>query len=266
MCQGCRTGGKCQDAFYYGFRSTAIGQGLWGGYGEYMVIAPGTKLYPIADHLSVEDAVLFNPLAAGFDWVCQRSGLTVGEDILILGPGQRGLACVIAAREAGAGKVIVTGLERDGPKLELARQLGADHIIIADREDTPTRVRALTNSSGVHRVVDTTPGSFQPVSDAVDSCRTGATIVLAGLKADTHMPRFPLDAVIHKQLKVVGALSSSEWSVTQAIRATESGRYPLHLLHSHTLPIEQLEHGIRLLAGEDDDGTLPLHITMVPSL
>jgi len=264
VCRNCRAGGRCLEAFSYGFRSLEIGVGLWGGYSEYMVITPQTKLYPLAEHLSVADAVLFNPLAAGFDWVCRLAQLDVGEDILILGPGQRGLACVIAAREAGAERIIVTGLARDRPKLALARELGATDTIVVDEDDTLTRVLAITQGRGAHRVVDTTPTSFQPVTDAIAAARRGGTLVLAGLKAHTLMPDFPLDAVIHKQLHLVGALSASDWAVQQAIRAVAGGRYPLHLLHSHTLPITEVEKAIQLLAGEIEDGTLPLHITVVP--
>src|SRR2546430_7195064 len=38
---------------------------------------------------------------------------TLFRSVLILGAGQRGLAAVLAARTAGAGTIIVTGLARD---------------------------------------------------------------------------------------------------------------------------------------------------------
>src|SRR3546814_14820830 len=92
---------KCIDSFYYGFRSLHERSGLWGGFAQYMEIVPRTKLYPVSDSLSIEDALLFNPLAAGYDWLLAHGELQVGETVLILGSGQRGLACVVAAVEAG---------------------------------------------------------------------------------------------------------------------------------------------------------------------
>lgn len=79
-----------------------------------------------------------------FEGVLRVPGLRNGEPVVILGPGQRGLSCVIAAREAGAGCIIVTGLSRDEEKLALAREFGADHTIDVEREPLVARVREIT--------------------------------------------------------------------------------------------------------------------------
>ena len=90
-------------------------------------------------------AVMFNPLGAGFRWAVEIPETGPGDTVLVLGPGQRGLASVIAARAAGADRIIVTGLARDAQKLALARELGADHVIDVENEDARRRVQ------GAHR-------------------------------------------------------------------------------------------------------------------
>jgi threonine dehydrogenase-like Zn-dependent dehydrogenase len=263
VCRRCRDAGRCSVQFYYGFRSTTEGSGLWGGYAEYLEVAPNTQLHPISSLLPVEDAVLFNPLAAGFDWVVREGGTQVGDTVLVLGSGQRGLASVIAAREAGASEVIVTGLARDEHKLELARRLGATATLVADRDDVPAGVRDLTAGRGVDKVIETTPNATRPVLDAIESARPGGTVVLAGLKGGRPMPDFPVDEFVHKQLRMIGVLSTSSWAVDQAIRVIESGRYPLADLHSGTHPLEEVDLAVRMLAGEVD-GANPVHLTVVP--
>ena len=62
-------------------------------------------------------------------------GTRLGDTIVILGPGQRGLGSVIAAREAGAACIIVTGLTADERKLAIAREFGAHHTIDIEQED-----------------------------------------------------------------------------------------------------------------------------------
>ena len=263
-CVSCRAGGGCMDSFAYGFRSLNIGSGLWGGFAEYLELVPRTRLSPIREDLSIEDALLFNPLAAGFDWPIRLGGLGVGQSVLITGSGQRGLASVLGAREAGAEQIIVTGLKRDAAKLELARKFGATAALVAEDTDVPAAVRELTRGRGVDVVVETTPLAFQPVKDAVSAVKSGGTIVLGGLKGGHEMPGFPLDEVMLRYIKVVGARGSSEWATGQAIRLVESGRYPLHLMHSHSLPIDQVEHACRMLGGEVA-GETPLHISIVPN-
>lgn len=261
-CRGCMTGGKCIDSFYYGFRSLDEGSGLWGGFSQYMEIVPRSRLYPVSDAVSIEDALLFNPLAAGYDWLLEHGGLKLGESVLILGSGQRGLACVIAAVEAGASSIIVTGLRADAFKLDVAAKLGATTTLIAEDCDVGKRVLELTGGRGVDLVCDTTPYAFQPVLDAIDAVSPGGRIVLSGLKDDRRMDGFPIDALMMKQIKVTGVLASGHWATSQAIRAIEDRKLPFELLHSHVLPIDELERGIRTLAGEYPQER-PLHISIL---
>ena len=59
-------------------------------------------------------AVMFNPLAAGLSWAGSIPATGPGDRVVILGAGQRGLCCVIAARAAGVRQIVITGLTRDG--------------------------------------------------------------------------------------------------------------------------------------------------------
>lgn len=264
VCRGCMAGSRCLDAFYYGFRSLDQGSGLWGGFSEWMEITARTKLYPIAEDLPIEDALLYNPLAAGYDWVIRLGQLKVGQSVLILGGGQRGLASVLAAKEAGAAAIIVTGLKCDAFKLDIARRFGATATLFADEDDVVPAVRDLTGGQGVDLVVDTTPLAFQPILDAIAAVRSGGTIVLGGIKGYKPMPEFPVDTFLHKQIHMIGALASTHWSTEQAIRLIEGRRFPLALMHSHRLGLEQVEHAIHLLAGEVP-GEGALHISIIPA-
>ena len=57
-------------------------------------------------------------------------------------------------REAGAKKIIVTGLEADAQKLALAKEFGADHTIDVENEDVKRRVQEITNGLGARVVVE----------------------------------------------------------------------------------------------------------------
>src|SRR5438874_2208923 len=91
----------------------------------------------------------------GSDWVCREAEAGIGTTVFIQGPGQQGLGCVIAAREAGAGCIIVSGLSVDKNRLELARNLGAHHTIDAERQNLSERIAEITASRMADLVIDT---------------------------------------------------------------------------------------------------------------
>jgi threonine dehydrogenase-like Zn-dependent dehydrogenase len=189
--------------------------------------------------------------------------LQPGETIVILGPGQRGLASVIAAKEAGAGRIIVTGLERDEQKLALARDFGATRTIVADREDVRSAVREATDNRSADVVIDVTAYATEAVTQSIDIARRGGRIVLAGTKGMKPVPNFISDRVVLKEITIIGALGVDSESYRQAVGLIESRKYPLENMHTHTLPLDQAEHALDLLAGKVP-GEYATHIALVP--
>jgi len=49
-----------------------VGSGLWGGYGEYMCVVPGTNLMKLTESLPAEHLTIFEPLANAVNWVEER--------------------------------------------------------------------------------------------------------------------------------------------------------------------------------------------------
>jgi threonine dehydrogenase-like Zn-dependent dehydrogenase len=207
-------------------------------------------------------AALYNPLGSGIHWAVHRQGTTLGDTIVILGCGQRGLCSVIAAKEAGASCIVVTGLRRDEYKLKLARELGADHTIHADEADTVEAVLKIL-PHGADVVLDTTPNSPQSVNDAVAIVARHGTIGLAGVKGTHRVSNLRTDTIMEKSARILGT-KAAPWRATEAaIRMIESRRFPLEKLHTHTIPLEQTEQALRILAGEVP-GEQPIHITIKP--
>lgn len=246
----------------YGFTDVRTSPALWGGYAEYMYLCPLSVVRRVDPSLPAEVAVMFNPLAAGLSWAWSVPQTRPGERVAVLGPGQRGLCAVIAAREAGAAQIIVTGLTRDAHKLALARDLGATLTVDAEREDVVAAVTEATGG-GADVVVDTTPLAPRSLSHAVAMARTRGRIVLAGLKGRRPTPDLYADDVIYKQLTIHGVLSMPYDDFERAVRLIESRKYPLERLHTHSFPIEQAELAIQTLAG-GVPGANPVHIAIAP--
>ena len=247
----------------YGYLGVDVPPGLWGGYSQYLYLEPHALVHRIDPSIKPEIAVLFNPLGAGFRWAVEMPRLAPGDSIVVLGPGQRGLASVIAAREAGAGCIVVTGLAADERKLALARELGAHRTVNVEEEDAVQAVREATSGRMADVVVDVTAYATAAVNQAIDLARRGGTVVLAGTKGPKPIPDFLSDRIVVKELTLMGAFGVDYDNYERAIRLIESGKYPLERLHTHTLPLADAERALRLLAREEP-GEDAIHIALVP--
>jgi threonine dehydrogenase-like Zn-dependent dehydrogenase len=264
-CRACLTTDQqpCLKPGLYGFTSTSRAPSLWGGYAEFMYLAPGSAVRKFAPDISVDEVVLLNPLAAGYKWAVDVPKTGPGDHVLILGCGQRGLASLIAAREAGAEKVMITGLGRDSHKLELAADLGAEILSDADADEVEEFVLNVTSGEGARVVVDTTPHATRPITDAVRAASQNGIVVLAGLKGSRAIPNFLTDSIVHKELSIIGVRGADQDSFERAAQLIESRTVPFRRLRTHSFDLDQTQHALRLLDGEASDGH-PINIALKP--
>jgi len=257
-CGHCRTclGGRYQvcrgrgGMFGHGYVPLAHPPSLWGAYADYMYLDSFSIVHPVRKDIPASLAVMFNPIGAGFRWAVELPDTGPGDSVLILGPGQRGLASVIAARAAGADTIIVTGLTRDAPKLALAKELGADHVIDIEQEDARVRIREITGGHGADVVVEVSANAPEPVAEALHYVATGGRIILAGVKGFKSVPDFVSDLIVVKEVTIIGAFGVTSRAYDAAIRLIESGRAPLAKMHTHDFRLEDAEPAIQLLGGE----------------
>jgi threonine dehydrogenase-like Zn-dependent dehydrogenase len=247
----------------YGFTPADVGHGFWGGYSEYMHLHERTLLHKVPEGMSLALTSLYQPLAAGVCWAVQLPQTRLGDSVLILGHGQRGLGSVIAARRAGASLIIVTGTSRSRRKLEVARALGAHHTIEADKENVAERVAALTAGRGVDVIVDVVPVATQPIVDAVEVARIGATIILAGIKGPAGVT---LDAnrLVYKELIIKGVYSQGNAAYREAFRILDENLPEFGLLHTHEFALEDAETALLTFGREIPSATDPIGMTLHP--
>ena len=269
-CQDCLTGRYqfCRNRKYgHGVTSIDTPPTLWGGLAEYMYISPTSVLHKMDAALPAELAAMYNSLGAGVRWACHLGGAGLGDTVLVLGAGQRGIAAVVAAKAAGAGTVIITGLEADAHKLAVAREFGADHTVVVDgeaAEDVVKRVEEITGGEMADVVLELTPMAGGPVTDAMLAARRGGTVVLAGLKGNREIP-LRTDLIINRALTVRGAFGVDSRGMADAIALLESRRFPLEKMHTHTFGLTDTALAIQTLGG-DVPGERAIHVSVHPNL
>ncbi|MCR2765073.1 zinc-binding dehydrogenase [Microbacterium sp. zg.B48] len=267
-CNDCLTGRyqACRFRKYgHGVTGIDVEPSLWGGFAEYMYISPNSVLHKIDKSLPAEIAAMYNPLGAGVRWAVDLGEVGLGDTLVILGAGQRGLGAIIAAKSVGASNIIITGLASDAHKLAVARELGADHTIVVGPggQDIVEAVTEITGGQMADVALDLTPMAAGPVTDAMNVVRFGGRVVLAGLKGRKEVP-LVTDLIINRALTIKGAFGVDASANKRAIRLLESGRFPLELLHTHTFGLDEVGLAIDTLAGTTDDKSA-IHVSVHPS-
>ena len=270
-CDSCRLGqplrcteGSLPSPRIYSRLPLSVAPALWGGYSEYLYLHPNAVLHRMATGIAAETAVLFNPFANAIEWSILTPRPAPDASVLILGPGQRGLACVVALRVATASaQILVTGLTRDAHKLELAKALGADEVIDVERTPLVDAVKVATRGRGVDVVIDTTDGAPTVVAEAVAAVRVGGTIVLAGHKGG-RLSAVSADDIIAKRLLIIGSQSASWRAFELAGSLIDAGTTQIDRLHTHSYGLHEVGKAIDVLAGKVVDGPPAIAVCVRP--
>ncbi|MGH1494164.1 MAG: zinc-dependent alcohol dehydrogenase, partial [Acidimicrobiales bacterium] len=203
-CDSCRAGlyRRCERnglATMIGFTDADTPPGLGGGYATHLHLGPDSMLLPVPDELDPVTATLFNPLGAGIRWAVEVPETQPGDVVAILGPGVRGLCAAAAAKEAGAGFVMITGLgPRDEQRLALAPAFGVDLAVdVAETDPSQALRQAIGRKADV--VVDVTAKAPAALGQAVQLARPGGTVVVAGVRGSSETPGFNPDHIVYKE-------------------------------------------------------------------
>ena len=259
-CRYCATGfyQLCPKRRIYGVNiSCATPPYLWGAYGQYMYVAPGSRVHKIGRHVSPQAATLSSVIGNGVRWIVTKGKLRPGEAVAIVGPGALGLASTIAASHAGGGPIIVIGLQIDETRLQFARECGASHAIIAEKQqDLVGDVKKICGNE-LPRVVVETSGSPEGIKTALSLVRPGGTCVIAG----TTGIRTPIDtdSVLALRGHQVILFEKSDHverkreDVEAAVRIIESCRYPIDKMVGRIYPLADAELALRHFIDQPHD-------------
>ncbi|MEE4598887.1 zinc-binding dehydrogenase [Streptomyces sp. DSM 41524] len=250
-CRSCLAGAyQMCDVPRYGGKSIHIGSGLYGAFSDYVYLHPQAIVHKVAEEPSAELVQLYIPLSNGLDWVSHVGQLPPGGTVVIVGPGPHGLSCVVGAREAGAGLVVVVGRPGDVPRLEVAKVLGADLTLAGSVEEVTAEVADRTGGRLADTVINTADSSAA-LEMVVAVAGDRATVIQVGLPKDGGGGAEALvDALNRKVLTFRGVRGRPSRAVPPTLRLIESGKYPLERLNTHRFSIEQTERALTF-SGQD---------------
>jgi L-iditol 2-dehydrogenase len=239
-CPMCRAGryNLCERVREPGFK--LYGHTAPGALAQYAV-RPAVALHKVPATVSDTAAALVNQGALTVH-AARRARLSAGATVAVFGPGLLGLLMLQVARASGATTVIVVGR---GPRLAIARDLGATVVVDYSQQDPVAGVRAATGGRGPDCVFDCS-GNPAVVGQALRCARRGGTVALLGL-AGGATAELPVDLVTLDELDVLGIRSSPN-AYPAMIALLASGAIHTEPLTTHVYPLADVATAFDALA------------------
>jgi 2-desacetyl-2-hydroxyethyl bacteriochlorophyllide A dehydrogenase len=187
-CYNCRQGRP--NICKYGFsRTTGISPATDGSYAEYVKVKyPKYMLLKIPDHVSFEEAVLFDIIGVPFHGI-RRSNFRMGDNVVVVGAGPIGLCAVLLLKMGGAKHITV--LEPTPKKRELALKFGADLALDPIEEGAALQDKIIDIYDGIGAdVVYECAGNPNAIRSAISVVKSGGQLLVLGI-SEKEMPIVP---------------------------------------------------------------------------
>jgi 2-desacetyl-2-hydroxyethyl bacteriochlorophyllide A dehydrogenase len=232
-CYYCRTGASnlCENRFKDGKR-------ILGGFGQYRVVS-SKQVFPVSEALPLEAAAFAEPVAC-----CIRSlkkiGLSLAEDLLIIGAGPMGMMHLMVGLCMGS-RIFVS--DPDAERLKVASRMGAYLTIDPVREDLPGIVRAQTEGRGADACVVTSPAGAALQSAFAATAPNGRINIYTSYSEKLPLPT-DANSIHHSGILVTGSEGRTEEDFLQAVRLLDFGKVDVRSLISRKVSFSGLVEGI----------------------
>jgi 2-desacetyl-2-hydroxyethyl bacteriochlorophyllide A dehydrogenase len=222
-------------------RLKATGVTVDGAFAEY-VKAKKENVYKFPKSLSFEEAALIEPLACCIRGI-DNAKIKTGDAVAIIGAGPIGLLLLQLAKMSGASKVIQTDLKPE--RLNLAKELGADHTVNTRTEDPVKAITDLTGGYGVDVAIEAV-GSPDAITQAMEATRKGGRLNIFGVSPENAVWKVKPFDLYAKELTITTSYRSP-FTFQRAVDIASTGKLKLKPLISHVLPLDEIEKAFEIV-------------------
>jgi D-arabinitol dehydrogenase (NADP+) len=225
-----------------------LGSNFPGFFAEYVTVSH--LLVFSVEGLPADTAVFSEPAACAMHGL-ETLGLRPGATALVLGAGPTGLLLAQLIASGGASSVTVAAPTQF--KLDRAKELGVDAVVLIDRDDAEANVARLREASGGrgYDVVVEATGSTTVGEMCVPLTRNVGTVLVYGVtRADEVVAFHPFD-VFRREITIKGSFAEMT-SFGAAIAALRGGRVRTDGIITHRFSIDEYGQALETLAHDPD--------------
>jgi alcohol dehydrogenase len=220
------------------------------GFAEHIVVSARSAVR-IDPDLPFEIAALFGcAVMTGVGAVVNTARVAPGESVAIFGLGGVGLAALLGAVAAGAYPIVAVDVLPG--KLELAKSLGATHVVLANEGDPVATIREISRG-GVQFAFETV-GNEKVLIQAYGATRRGGTTVTAGLPHPQRQFTVPAVSLVAEERTVKGSYMGSavpSRDIPRFVALYRAGRLPVDRLLTHRPKLDDINAAFDRLARGD---------------
>ena len=237
FCDNCRTG---KGHVCYNWKG--LGYDIDGVFREYFLM-PEMNIWKNDPDTPPAFAAIQDPLGNAIHTVFRAD--CVGKTAAVYGLGPVGLLAVATLKAIGAAEIFAIGRSNEY-RLNLARKLGADHIIKTKNTDPAEYIRQHTGGTGVDVAMEIA-GTAQAIQTAIRSVKMGGEVVILGIPNEEVSIDFATD-VVFRSVSIHGVTGRRIWDSWFKMKGLlKSGRLDVGPVITHQFAFDEYEKGFELM-------------------
>ncbi|KAM3960416.1 sorbitol dehydrogenase-like [Aphomia sociella] len=236
-CEACKQGkyNLCEAPRYCG---TTAAQGNLCRYYKH----EADFLHKMPSNLTMEEGAAVQPLAIAIH-ACNRAGIKLGSEMVILGAGPIGVLCAMTAKSMGATKILITDVAQS--RLDIAKEMGVDYTLLVDKawsdEETVNKIATLLSSRPNITIDACAYPSAQRVALLVT--RTCGVVLIVGIGGKS--VELPLTDAMLREVDIKGSYRICN-TYPAALSAVSSGAINLKPFITHHFQLSDSKEAIEL--------------------
>jgi len=218
-----------------------------GGFAQYLrlpKINSDKGVYLLPDEVSFEQATFIEPIACVL-----RGQRTVkikkGVSVLVIGSGVAGILHIQMAKMNGASLVVATDINEF--RLDMAKKVGADHVINGKKEDVPLKFKELNKGRLADLVILCTgsPSAVQQAFNSVD--RGGTVLVFAPTDEGVDTPISINKLFWRTEITLTSSYAGNPQDHLDALSLIKQGKFKISDMITHRLKLTDTQLGFKLV-------------------